>query len=391
MERTYNVFVDNGLFVAANLLNKSVKDVTIEDLKNNDNINFFAERIHQFISCKKYSKIAGMSFHNSAFDQPAFKNNRLEKIKEQFKTIMDNTGEDEYCCICGQKHIKFDKSDDFLSKLNRAFIINSVADTFYNHSNNLHTVNVCPACILLGMISILNMRKSGYLVLYNSENYDFMMNLTNERQREIINDIAMDVGGENNTLKLQEEILNFIVEKKRRRNNLKIYKISNSKKEFYEEEILSTRDLDLFYEIYVEDLLNEFNETGLFYNMLKGNLKNVYMYKLIDFQKCELRCSKELLILIDGRLNKMSKEVNDLIRTICAKVSELDVKDALTQIKNVSSYNKFMELILRWQEVCKNQKNADLLKCQEEFDLITDRKHYFDIKNKIMFELILNK
>lgn len=389
LERTFNVFVDNGLFVVANLLNKKIEDVTMADLK--DNTGLFSERIYEFINSNKYKRIGGMSFHNSAFDQPKYKNNRMEKIKEQFNVIMNNVGEDEYCCICGKRHIKFDQSKDFLTKLNRAFIINCVADTFYNHSNNLQTINICPSCILLGMMSTLNMRKSGYIVLFNSEDNDFMYDLTKRRQKENLEDIFSNIKVKNdNTLELQKEILSLIVEKKEN-NNLKVYKINNGKGEFYTEEFLNTKYLQLFYEIYIEDLIHEFNETGLFYNMLKGNLNRVYLYKLIDFEKFKINCSAELLILLERGLNDLDKALNELIQNMCKKLSELGYKDCLIQLKSVLNYNKFVELILKWQETYKIQKKENLLQNQDEFDVITNRKNYYSIKNKIMFELILNK
>ncbi|MBU3174305.1 hypothetical protein [Clostridium estertheticum] len=391
MDRTYNVYIDNGLFVVANLLNIKIENITIENLK--ENTGLFADKIYEFITCNKYSQIGGMSFFNSAYSQPAFRNNRKEKIKEQYDIIMSNTGEDEYCCLCGKKHIKYNKDKEYIKKLNRAFIINGVADSFYNHSNNLQTINVCPSCILLGMLSTLNMRKSGYIVLYNSESDDFMYDLTNERQIQNLNDIVSDLKFDDkakNTVNLQDEILHFILEKTIHKNNLKVYKFSNGKTEFYDEKFLKTSDLELFNDIYVEDLLHEFNEYYLFNNLLQGNLKYIYTSKLIDFKKDELKCSKELIKFLEGRLNRLSKELNEIIKKISEGISDINNKDCLLELKSVSSYNKFIELILRWVEIYKNKQEKDLI-TSEEFDLLTNRMKYVSIKNKMIFELILNK
>jgi hypothetical protein len=389
MERTYNVFVDNGLFVVANLLNKKIEDIEVKDIQNNTEL--FTDKIYDFTTCDKYSTIKDMSFHNSAFNNPAYRNNRKEKIKEQFDIVINNIGNDEYCCICGEKHIRHNQDEEFLTKLNRAFIINGVADTFYNHSNNLQTVNICPVCILLGMLSTLNMRKSGYIILYNSENNDFMYNLANERQSENLVDIVSDLKfDDKNTIKLQDEILHFIVEKTIHKNNLKVYKINNGKGEFYDEDLLTSEDLDLFNELYVEDFLHEFNENGLFYNLLKGNLKQTYMNKLVDFEKSELKCSKELIIFLEGRLSKLSKELNEIIKKVSMGIDDISNKDSLIELKKVSSANKFTELILSWVEIYKDKKGENLM-TSEEFDLLTNRVKYISIKNKIIFELILNK
>lgn len=389
MERTYNVFVDNGLFVVANLINKKIEGIEINDLKNNTEL--FTDKIYSFITCDKYSNIKDMSFHNSAFNNPAYRNNRREEIKKQFDIIINNIGNDEYCCICGKKHIKHNQGEEFLTKLNRAFIINSVADTFYNHSNNLQTINICPICILLGMLSTLNMRKSGYVILYNSESDDFMYNLANERQSQNLVDIVSDLKfDDKNTIKLQDEILQFLVQKIIHKNNLKVYKINNGKGEFYDENLLSSEDLDLFYELDIEDLLHEFNENNLFYNLLQGNLKQVYISKLVDFDKNELKCSKELIVFLEGRLSKLSIELSEIIKKVSMAINDIDNKDCLLELKKVSSANKFTELILRWVEIYKDRNGKDLM-TSEEFDLLTDRMKYIGIKNKMIFELILNK
>lgn len=389
MERTYDVFVDNGLFVVANLLNKKIEDLKVEDLK--DNTELFTNKIYDFITCNKYSNIKDMSFHNSAFNNPAFKNNRKMKIKEQIDIIMNNVGKDEYCCTCGGKHIKFSQDEEYQTKLNRAFIINCVADTFYNHSNNLQAVNICPICILLGMISTLNMRKSGYVILYNSENYEFMYDLTNRRQRENMQDIESNTKvDDKNTIDIQEEILLFIKEKIIHRNNLKVYKINNGKGEFYEEGFLSNKDLNLLKDLEVEELLHEFNKYGLFSSLLNGILKRVYINRLIDFKDNKLKCSKELITFLERRLNEMSEELNQVIEKVSKAVSGIDNKNCLLELKKVSNGNKFVELILKWVEMYKDKESKDLL-TSEEFDLLTDRIKYISIKNKMIFELILNK
>lgn len=390
MDRTYNVFIDNGLFVAANLLNKRIEEVSILDLQNN--IGLFTDKIYEFITCNKYQKISNMIFFNSAYNNPSFSKNRKEKIREQLNIIINNIGDEEYCCLCGQKHIRVSLLEgDYLSKPSRAFIINCVSNTFYNHSNNLQIVNVCPSCIFLGMLSVLNMRKSGYVILYNSEDNKYMYYITQKRQEENLIDITNNINiKDDNTLDLQEEILDIIDERKHC-NNLKVYKINDGKGQFYEENFLSKQDLELFYKIYIEDLLHEFNKKNLFYNMLEGNLKNVYLNKLIDFNKGDLKCSKELIMLLDKELTRLNKELNELIRDVCKNISKINNKDYLIQLKSVSNSYKFVELILKWQEEYESQTDRNLLKTQEEFDLIIDRRKYIDIKNKMIFQLILNR
>lgn len=50
MNRTYNTFVDNGLFVLTYYLNKSIEDITEKDIV--DNINMMSEKLEDFLVVK---------------------------------------------------------------------------------------------------------------------------------------------------------------------------------------------------------------------------------------------------------------------------------------------------------------------------------------------------
>ena len=68
MDRSYNVFVDNGLYVLAYYLNKDINDITYQDIENS--IDLMSDKIEEFVSCEKYSNLKSMCFSNSTLTQP---------------------------------------------------------------------------------------------------------------------------------------------------------------------------------------------------------------------------------------------------------------------------------------------------------------------------------
>ena len=68
MNRTYDVFVDNGLFVLAYYLDKEIENITEQDIF--DSIDMMCEKINEFTRCEKYSNLKSMMFANSALTQP---------------------------------------------------------------------------------------------------------------------------------------------------------------------------------------------------------------------------------------------------------------------------------------------------------------------------------
>ena len=98
MERTYDVFADNGLYILAYYLKKDVKDITFEDIENS--VGFMSEKVESFLDCEKYSNLKTMFLFNSTVSNPSLKNVKLETALNEF---LSQKGED-YCMICGQNH-----------------------------------------------------------------------------------------------------------------------------------------------------------------------------------------------------------------------------------------------------------------------------------------------
>ena len=181
MNRSYNVFVDNGLYVLAYYLGKSIDEITYSDIENS--IDTMTEEIQNFVSCDKYSNLKSMCFSNSILTQP----NSKITLNEKLNGFINNKGT-EYCSICGEYTAKV-KINDADYNIGRSYIPNLVANTFYNFSNNLQGINVCSYCLVLTMYSILNCRVNKYAYLYNSTSDYFMEDYTYEMQQENITDI----------------------------------------------------------------------------------------------------------------------------------------------------------------------------------------------------------
>ena len=179
MNRTYNVFVDNGLFVLSYYLQKEVKDIVYEDIvKSIDNM---VEKIVSFVQCKKYSSIIYMMFPNSPLANNSVENPK-ESLSNKLKSIHDDKGMDT-CFICGKTHA------NVINEISRSLYPNIVSHTFYNYSNNLKGVNICPYCLILTIYSILNVNKGESLYFYNSDSNEFLEDYTIKKQEEVDIDI----------------------------------------------------------------------------------------------------------------------------------------------------------------------------------------------------------
>ena len=125
MNRSYNVFVDNGLFVLAYYLDKDIEDITEEDIVNN--IDMMCNKISKFTDCEKYSNLKSMMFSNSALTQSGSN----KTINDYLNDFSSHTGND-VCCLCGEA-----RADISNVNLNRSYLPNFVANTYFNYSNNL--------------------------------------------------------------------------------------------------------------------------------------------------------------------------------------------------------------------------------------------------------------
>lgn len=399
MKVTYNEFVDNGLYVASHYLKKDISSLTVDDLKNN--IDLFANKVYEFMNCEKYKKIADMAFHNSCYTQAPPKdlvakykeNAKLENIKNQFRLFFNNLGEEEVCDICNEKHIKIDKLDKkYVSALSRSLMPNLTSNTFFNYSNNLQKVNVCPVCLFLSMISLLNMRKSGNLVLYNSEDSEFMKDLTRRRQRENEKDImwGAEEVDKGNTINLQNEVLTFIDERANN-NQLIVYVVNNSgQSQTYQEHLLTEKNLELFKKVYTKGYIEDFNKLNLFRLLLNNSIADKYMYYFVNFETCSMKGPVKLFELIEEEVSVLKTEVRELIARISKEIYDMTSKDDIKKLKSISNYNAFETYLVDNAENYKEKCKKNLL-TEEEFEILTNYKNWQSIRTRMRIQFILLK
>lgn len=378
MERTYNTFVDNGLFVLAYYLEKDIEEVTIKDILNS--VDLMEKEIKIALACEKYSSMAFSSFQNSQYTQSK------KKVKEQFQLILSNLGDEEYCTICGKKHIKNHEDLNYRKALSRCLSPTLSTNTFFNYANNLKQLNICPICIYLSMISFLNTRPLiGLCLLMNSDDDEFMYDITEEINEEREKNIRLNLkkdkaNKEINVYKLKKQIIKNIIYKE------KIYYgyleatiyLNTAQNESIQKELLTKKDMDFLRMLNKKSLLSDFDEKGLFFNILNGHLRNDYLSCVVN--KDGLKISKELFELIEEEYNKVGKNIIELIKRLCKKVFESDETKEIADLKMVQTQSDFEDLLVKWRG------SIDDLMTLEEFDILTDYKNYRRNKNRMLIE-----
>lgn len=400
MERSYNVFVDNGLYVLGYYLEKDIEDITTEDIKNSTEL--FANQFEEYKKCDFYKKNITMGFQNSAYTQGLKKDKetkqvcetRSEKIKSQFDLILNNIGNDEYCSICGKKHIKLDSDINYISSATRCLMPHIHANTFSNYTNNLQIVNICPVCLYLSMISLYNCTKtSDTLTLYISDDNDFMEDYTYKIQSELNQNIIGKVKESKNQKKyyksIEETIENIIHNEKIYDGYIQAISFNNSTQvEKYIESFLSNKDISFVKVLEEKSLLSEFKEKWLFKALIDGKLQGNYLNYIFDFDKAQLKVTDELFNIIEEVYSKLEKDKLDLIKNICNKIHKTNTKDEIKQLKAIDNLNKFEEILLKWNQQYLKENNNNLFTL-EEFDILCDYKKYKQIKNRMLAQFML--
>lgn len=378
MERTYNTFVDNGLFVLAYYLEKNIDEVTIEDILNS--VDLMEKEIKNTLSCEKYSSMAFSSFQNSQYTQAK------KKVKEQFQLILSNLGDEEYCSVCGKKHIKSHEDLKYKKALSRCLSPTLSTNTFFNYSNNLKQLNICPICIYLSMLSFLNTRPLiGLCLLMNSDDDEFMYYITKKINEEREGNIRLNAkkdkaNKEINVYKLKKEFIKDIIFNENTYDGYieaTIY-LNTAQNESMQQELLTKRDMEFLRMLNKKSLLSQFDEKGLFFYILNGHLRNDYLSCV--FNKDGLKVSMELFQLIEEEYNKVGKNIIELIKRICKKVFESTETKEIADLKMIQTQSDFEELLVKWRG------SIDNLMTLEEFEMLTDYKNYRRNKNRMLIE-----
>lgn len=341
MIRTYMPMIDNGLFVAEYYLKMPYNDITVDILYNN--IVLFSEKIAELIETEEfYRKITYTTHVNSSFTQMSTKKTREQLIREQQEDLLDNMGNDKNCLYCGQKQVNTNLNID------RKFMYGLISQTFYNSANNLQTVDICPICAYLSMLSILNIQKIGMPTLYISDSDDLMRAITEHIQNLDIEDLDLDSNSKANELVnvslINTDIPGYITQFCFQ-NSGQI--VNDVERTFY------NKDIKLLKRLKKENLLDEFLSFGFHNNLAFDRpLVNDIIY-----------CSKELFkILEEFELKEKEKKVVEYATKVLLEIENSE--KILKELKLCNTKNKFNNFVLEYSEkkaLVENVKDYDLL------------------------------
>lgn len=376
MNRTYNTFVDNGLFILAYYLNKNIQDITEKDIENN--IDMMSKKIEEFFDSETFSNLRTMTCQNSYMTQKPKKGTRAEAFAQTIK----NFGLGEDCCeVCGEYKA------NSRTRLTRSYFPTKTANSFYNFSNNLMGLNICSHCVALAMYSVLNCRvASGKVVLYNSDNNDFMKEYTNKMQEDNMKQISIGTFIKNKRekeTKLSLLTKLFDEKQKMKRKKDKYYIeitnfVNSGQSEKIEYDSMNSKSVKLLEKLYEDEVEEEFMRLGLGRDLLNNKLNTNYIYRIYDFEKEELKCSIELFDFLKKEVNQLNEELIQIIEKIAFKV-ELD-KKLRNELKGVFTYNDFNNFLVRLNEDYYEAKGERLFTTKE----------YLTLSNKMKFKEIKN-
>ena len=380
MKRTYDIFADNGLFVLSYYIKKEIEDITLEDIENN--VELMGRKVEEFLNCDKYSNLKTKFLPNSTVSNPSLKNVKLET---QLKEFLSQKGED-YCMICGNNHANMK-----MDLKGRSYLPNRSSGTFFNFSNNLHNINVCPYCLLLTVYSVMNSRVNKYIYLYNSSDNEFMVEFTARRQEENRQDILMKAGKLNKTQDRLETFLEMIDYDIQFDSQIEIYRFDNYNKseDIADSEKIYSRNIKLLRKMRNKSLLNEFRSLGLTWMIIDNKLNSKYIEYIYDFDKEKLKCSEELYDFLNKEINMMDKETMDLIDRIANNISEsdLDIKKIRNGLRSVNNLKSFKSELMQILEMYYEKTEKELFN-KEEYNKLTNIRKYLDIKNMMIIDLI---
>lgn len=379
MERMYDIFADNGLFILSHYLEKDIEDITYKDIE--DSVEFMSRKVEEFVECEKYSNLKSMFLFNSAVSNPSMKNVLLETVLKDF---LSQKGTD-YCMICGQNHANLG-----MSLKGRSYLPNRPGATYFNFSNNLHNINVCPYCLVLTTYSVMNCRVNNHIYLYNSSDNEFMEEYTLQRQEENRQDILLKAKKSTKNKNRLETLLEMIDYNINFDSQVEIYRFNNGKTEdIGESEKIYSKNIELLRKMRNKSLLNEFRSLGLSWLIIDNKLGHNYISYIYDFEKEKLKCTKELYDFLNREVNMLDDKAIKLIDKITQKIidARLDIRKIRNLMKSVNSMRSFDNALMQIQEMY-YEKTEDKLFDKNEYNELSNPRKYNSIKNMIIIDLM---
>lgn len=360
MNRTYNFQVDNGLFVMEYYLDKKYEGITTVDLKNN--VDMLADRINMY---KENSNIVSMTHHNSYLTQKG------KDIRDQLNILIDNIGSDKNCTICGKKQVNI-----YLDIAYTALIYGVASpNKFLNRGNNLRSVDICPICMFLSIISFLNTQKMGLATLYNSDSDEFMRDITSNVQQDINKNIMLDIDSKNTDKQFVETMNKLNLDKYSYNdlNYIELIKYNNNPQSPYKKYLsLSASNLKLINRIRHEGLIEEFYSKYLFDAMGKGQNLVKRLGKFKDYSEELYEILKEVY---------MTKKEIELIDSMTERLIEIDGIKALTDLKLVKDKKDFKRFLVTYSE------KINLCNSLNDYNEVIEK--YYDYKDYLILNLNL--
>lgn len=383
MERTYDVFADNGLFVLSYYLGKSIQDISIEDIEKS--VEFMGDKTEEFLNCEKYSNLKLMFLFNSVVSNPSLKNVKLKTILQEF---VEQAG-DDYCMICGGNHANIK-----MNLKGRSYLPNRPADTYFNFSNNLHNINICPYCLLLTVYSIMNCRVNNYIYLYNTSDNNIMARITSRRQEENKVDIKQNAKKQKNKEDKKgrlELLLDMIDENVISASEVEIYQFTNSgeSENILDSEKIYHENVELLRKMRNKGLLTEFRQLGLSWMIIKNRLKSGYLKHVYDFDKDILKCSKELFEFLNKEVNMLDKNIVDIVDRMSNDIldANLDTKKIRANLKAINSIKSYTKELMYIFDTYFDNTNKKLFDTKE-YNLLVDVRKYYEIRNMLLIGLV---
>jgi len=392
MKRTYNEFIDNGLFVVSHHLKKDIQDITIDDLK--ETTDYFANLAIKILDNEGFRNIVYTGYFSSQYEMSYrymnkyYKtfNERKNNVHGQYNNLLNSISNDKYCICCGEKQVNINL------EIGRNLMPDIVAGKFYNSANNIQIVDICPVCCYLSLLSIFNVipiiTKKGTIpscILYLSDSDNVMRKITEKNQNLILTQSilnSMEIPKRQSLVNICNDYripefllknvsfitqLNFVNNK----NGSSVEKdIINNKKLLFINKLSSSNNIEHFFKFYLYHALIDDK------SMIKSLINQEKKY--LEEGDIENMCDKIEEYEIPSRINILMNKTFDMLMSANDEVS------LRKDIKLCDSIAKFEQFLLKNYE--KSNINEDLT--EGEIYELTNYKYWNKYKYLLEWKLI---
>ena len=392
MKRTYNEFIDNGLFVVSHHLKKDIQDITINDLK--ETTDYFANLAIKILDNEGFRNIVYTGYFSSQYEISYRYMNKYYKTFEerknnvhgQYDNLLNNISNDKYCICCGDKKVNINM------EIGRNLMPDIVAGKFYNSANNIQIVDICPVCCYLSLLSMFNVipiiTKKGTIpscILYLSDSDNVMRKITEKNQNLILTQSilnSMEIPKRQSLVNICNDYripefllknvsfitqLNFVNNK----NGSSVEKdVINNKKLLFINKLSSSNNIEHFFKFYLYHALIDDK------SMIKSLINQEKKY--LEEGDIENMCDKIEEYEIPSRINILMSKTFDML------MSANDETSLRKDIKLCDSIAKFEQFLLKNYE--KSNINDDLT--EGEIYELTNYKYWNKYKYLLEWKLI---